>query len=72
MALLVLLRYPEIHVEEQEGTDRRGLRLPAVEHLPEPFRVDELVVLRESLEGQGLVSGPLDPPFLVGPDSRVA
>jgi hypothetical protein len=55
VTLLVLLGNTEIDVEEQERAGRRRLRPLAVEYLAEPFGVDELVVVRETLDGQRLI-----------------
>ena len=71
MILLVLLGDSEIDMEEQEVPDRRGFRLVAVEHLPEPVGVNEPLVVREAFYRQGLVGCPLYPAGLVGADSRV-
>ena len=70
--LLVLLGDAEVDVEEQEAPGRRGLGPAAVEHLPEPVGVDEPVVVRETLDGQGLVGRPLGPAGLVDADPLVA
>ena len=61
----VLLGDAEVDVEEQEASGRRRLRSVAVEHLGEPVAVHEPVVVRETLDGQSLVAGPLGPPGLV-------
>ncbi len=70
--LLVLLGDSEVHVEEQEVPARRGFRLVTVEHLPEPVGMDEALVVRETLYGQGLVGRPFRPAGLVRADSCVA
>ncbi len=61
----VLLGDAEVDVEEQEASGRRRLRSVAVEHLGEPVAVHEPVVVRETLDGQSLVAGPVGPSGLV-------
>jgi hypothetical protein len=72
VTLLVLLGDPEIDVKEQEPVDRRGLRSPSIEQLPQPCGVDKLVVVLEPLDRQGLIGCPHGPTILVPPDARVA
>ena len=70
VALLVLLGHAEVDVEEEEAVAWRGLRTLAVEHGTEPVDVDEALVPRKPLEGEGLVLEPRIPVF-VRPDARV-
>src|SRR5439155_12776532 len=67
-----LLRNPEVDVEEQELAGRRGFRPPSVEQPLQPFRMDELVVVRETINRQGLIGCPHGPTMLVSPDARAA
>ena len=72
MALGVLLRNAEVHVEEQEPARGRGLGLASGEDLLEPGDVDELLVPGKALDGKGAVRSPLLPTGLVRARSVIA
>src|SRR5262249_12170132 len=56
-------------VEEQERPGRRGFRSTAVEQLPQPFWVDELVVLRKPIDRHALIGCPRGPTILIASDA---
>ncbi len=58
MRLRVLLRNTEVDVEQEEVPGRCGLGRLTRQHLPEPIDGDELLVLRQLLDGERLVGCP--------------
>ena len=67
MAVLVLLRNAEVHVEQEVASHRRSLRRAAVENLSQPLGMNEALVVRETLDRQAIVCSP-DDPLLVRSD----
>src|SRR5207245_5462340 len=65
-------RNPETGVEEQQLAGWRGLRPPSIEQLPQPFGVDKFVVVRKTIDRQGVICCPHGPTILVSPDARMA
>src|SRR4051794_5040058 len=64
MAVHVFLGDAEVDVEEQRPTDRRSLRLAAVEERPKPRGMDELPMVCEALDRK-LPVCPIGEAFLV-------
>ncbi len=71
VVLFVLLRNAEVDVEEQESPGGRRLGVSAIEQLAEPLGVDELVVVRQTVNRQRRVRRPLGPAPLINPDARL-
>ena len=61
VAVGVLLRHPEVDVEEEESIPVVAFRTPAGDELVEPIGVDQPVVARQPLHRQALVRGPVRP-----------
>ena len=67
MIFLVFLRDAEVDVEQQEARVVERFRLAAREQLGEPFRVDELVVVRQAIYWELDVCRPFLPTRVVDP-----
>ena len=72
VVLLVFLRHAEIDVEQLERAPRCSLRGSPVQQLPKPVGMDELLVVRQTIDWQGLVRGPLSPTAFVDLNAGVA
>lgn len=70
--LLVLFRNAEVDMEQLERAQRRRLGPSSVQQLAKPIGVDELLVVRQAVNRQGRIGGPLGPTTPVNPDSGLA
>src|SRR3989442_330665 len=72
VVLLVLFEDAEVDVKEEESSSGRRLGASAVEQLAEPFGVDELVIVRQTVNRKRRLRRPLRPAALVRPHAGAA
>ena len=71
VVLFVLFPNAEVDVKEKESPGRGGLGASAAEQLAEPVGMDQLVVVRQTIDRQRRVRCPLPPAGLVCPHAGV-